>query len=87
MNARIIILTLLCLILVAPAALRAQDTQQHPYSTPADSVELVIDEGAPISKLLESAREMFIADNYALSEMLYKGVLIREPNNLSAMLE
>ncbi len=30
---------------------------------------------------------MFLADNYVLSEMLYKAVLVREPNHLSAMLE
>jgi tetratricopeptide (TPR) repeat protein len=42
---------------------------------------------ASTDELLESAREMFIADNYRLSEMLYKTVLVRDPNHLDAMLE
>jgi tetratricopeptide (TPR) repeat protein len=45
------------------------------------------DTSASADELLESAREMFLADNYPLAEMLYKAVLIREPNHLSAMLE
>ena len=45
------------------------------------------DTTASADELLESAREMFLADNYPLAEMLYKAALIREPNHLSAMLE
>lgn len=37
--------------------------------------------------LLLSAREMFLADNYALAEMLYTCILRRDPSHLSAMLE
>jgi tetratricopeptide (TPR) repeat protein len=37
--------------------------------------------------LLLSAREMFLADNYTLAEMLYTCILRRDPTHLSAMLE
>ena len=45
------------------------------------------DENASTKELLESAREMFLAKNYSVAEMLYKSVLVREPKNVSAMLE
>ncbi len=48
---------------------------------------LEFDTTATADELVESAREMFLADNYPLAEMLYKAALIREPNHLSAMLE
>lgn len=52
-----------------------------------DTTGVTFDPNASTEQLLESAREMFISDSYRLSEMLYKSVLIRDPNNLSAMLE
>jgi tetratricopeptide (TPR) repeat protein len=48
---------------------------------------LVFDDHATTEQLLHSAREMFIARRYDLAEMLYKAILVREPNHLSAMLE
>jgi len=56
-------------------------------SVVADSDTLIFDENATAAELLDSAREMFMADNYALAEMLYKGVLVRDANNVDAMLE
>jgi tetratricopeptide (TPR) repeat protein len=52
-----------------------------------DTTGVTFDPNASIGQLLESAREMFISDSYKLSEMLYKSILIRDPNNLSALLE
>ncbi|UCG52505.1 MAG: DUF4388 domain-containing protein [Candidatus Latescibacterota bacterium] len=51
------------------------------------STEVEFDSTTTVAELLTSAREMFLADNYVLAEMLYKSVLIRESNHLSAMLE
>jgi tetratricopeptide (TPR) repeat protein len=51
------------------------------------SSEVQFDSTATTEELLESAREMFLDDNYVLAEMLYKSVLIREPNHLFAMQE
>ena len=45
------------------------------------------DSTAATEDLLASAREMFVADNYSLAEMLYLCVLDRDPNDLSAILE
>jgi tetratricopeptide (TPR) repeat protein len=65
------------------------DTRPRVFLSPVpfDTSAVVYNESASTDDLLESAREMFIADNLTLSEMLYKSVLVREPNNLSAMLE
>jgi tetratricopeptide (TPR) repeat protein len=52
-----------------------------------DSSPLACDSTAATEDLLLSAREMFLADNYALAEMLYVCVLRRDPNHLSALLE
>jgi tetratricopeptide (TPR) repeat protein len=52
-----------------------------------DDGALECDSAATVSELLASAREMFVADNHALAEMLYRCVLAREPANLSAILE
>lgn len=84
------LLTLACLVLWAPGGgVSGAAWAQVPPGTPAvvDTSGITFDTNASTTELLESAREMFIADNYPLSEMLYKSVLIREPNNLSAMLE
>jgi tetratricopeptide (TPR) repeat protein len=53
----------------------------------AEAGSLAFDENATTDQLLHSAREMFIARQYDLAEMLYKAILVREPNHLSAMLE
>lgn len=65
----------------------AAEVPATPDSYVPDSSSVVFDSDASPEELLESAREMFIADEYNLAEMLYKSVLVREPNNLSAMLE
>ena len=54
---------------------------------PISEGDVQFDSTATTDELLESAREMFLADNYVLAEMLYKSVLIREPNHLFAMQE
>ena len=45
------------------------------------------DTSAATEDLLESAREMFLADRYELAEMLYKCLLRRDPSHVSAILE
>lgn len=53
----------------------------------ADSRPIQVGESAPIADLLASAREMVSARNLPVAEMLYKSVLIREPQNVDAMVE
>jgi tetratricopeptide (TPR) repeat protein len=45
------------------------------------------DPSASEEDLLSAAREMFLADNYDLAELLYKCLLRRDSTNLSAVLE
>ncbi|UCH84789.1 MAG: DUF4388 domain-containing protein, partial [Candidatus Latescibacterota bacterium] len=54
---------------------------------PVTPVDIEFDRTASTDELLESAREMFLADNYVLAEMLYKSILVRDPNHLFAMQE
>jgi tetratricopeptide (TPR) repeat protein len=54
---------------------------------PIESGAAGCDSTVDTNDLLLSAREMFLADNYALAEMLYTCILRREPDHLSAMLE
>jgi tetratricopeptide (TPR) repeat protein len=58
-----------------------------PSSFSFDTGAIVCDSTVDTDDLLLSAREMFLADNYALAEMLYTCILRRDPNHLSAMLE
>lgn len=53
---------------------------------PRDSA-FACDEKATQEELVESAREMFLAGNRALAEMLYQCALARDPNDVSAILE
>ena len=72
-------------LLLTAGAVQSQETKDT--ATAINSDEVSFDENASTPDLLESAREMFLADNYVLAEMLYKSVLVREPNHLDAMLE
>ena len=45
------------------------------------------DTTAATGDLVAAAREMFLADNYELAELLYKCILRRDPAHLSAILE
>ena len=74
------LLVLICVLCAAATAV-AQVGERLTNEVPDFSRDASTDE------LLESAREMFIADNYRLAEMLYKTVLVRDPNHLDAMLE
>lgn len=76
-----------CTFIVAKADPPTGEESLASTASIIDTTGVTFDRNASVDQLLESAREMFISDNYALSEMLYKSVLIREPNNLSAMLE
>ncbi|MDH3215720.1 MAG: tetratricopeptide repeat protein [Candidatus Krumholzibacteria bacterium] len=98
MNARFqkpLAISLLVLSLASPAvtgpgvdAVYARPNPQSTDDPPAnDNPQIGFDRNASTVQLLESAREMFIADRYEIAEMLYKSILVREPENLSAMLE
>jgi tetratricopeptide (TPR) repeat protein len=56
-------------------------------SVPAEAAPSECDGTATTEDVLAAAREMFLADNHALAEKLYKCILRRDPNNLSAILE
>jgi len=63
------------------------DLNADPAAVAHAITTVAFDSTASTVELLESAREMFIADRYDLSEMLYKSVLVREPGNIDAMQE
>jgi tetratricopeptide (TPR) repeat protein len=82
------LLALLLVVVAIGDAMAAPDPQSATDAQrPTGSSTLIFDDNASTDELVESAREMFIADNYELAEMLYKSVLVREPNHLPAMLE
>lgn len=88
----------LCLVLAAvvslsfPASFLHGGVLDDPRATEAlaaagEPESMPFEPDATTDDLLHSAREMFIARRYDLAEMLYKAILVREPNHLSAMLE
>lgn len=58
-----------------------------PGPAPRENGALECDSTASQLDLIESAREMFVAGNYPLAEMLYQCVLSRDPNDVTAILE
>ena len=68
-------------------SLPGDDTGAGLFLPPSDSGAFECDSTVKTDDLLLSAREMFLADNYALAEMLYTCILRRDPSHLSAMLE
>lgn len=81
------VLALLIAFVVVSQASAGQDSRSDRRHTTPQAPTPAFDPNASTDQLMDSAREMFIADNYELAEMLYKSVLVREPNHLSAMLE
>ena len=77
-----VVVILLVLAVATPAIGWSQGTSASPVQSDA-----VFDMNASTDELLESAREMFISDRYDLAGMLYKSVLVRDPNNLAAIQE
>ncbi len=80
----------LAVLVAGPAVGSTLGSDSDPNADPAAAhaiTTVAFDSTASTVELLESAREMFIADRYDLAEMLYKSVLVREPDNIDAMQE
>ena len=80
------------LLLLAPIAAPGQATGPdtgvgtEPPAQP-DSIVVQSDPGTPTRELFEHARSFSAENDYASAAMVYKSILIREPENVTAMLE
>jgi tetratricopeptide (TPR) repeat protein len=70
-----------------PAVSLVEISDMAIIETAALSAPFECDTTAATEDLLGAAREMFLADNYELAELLYKCILRRDSTNLSAILE
>ncbi|MCZ6767594.1 MAG: DUF4388 domain-containing protein [bacterium] len=74
---------------VAPSNVAAQEAPQPQASevSPSSSANAGPEPALTPKELLQRARQMFVARDYPAGEVLYKALLIREPDNINAMIE
>ncbi|MEE9270626.1 MAG: tetratricopeptide repeat protein [Candidatus Krumholzibacteria bacterium] len=82
----------LAFLLLAPITVAAQTGDPGRGATvstdrPSDPAATVVDTSLPTRELIERARTFVALGNYAAAEAALKGILIREPDNVTAMLE
>lgn len=77
------------LLTVAPRNAAAQGAPRPQASevSLSNSADAGPESTLPPQELLRRARQMFVARDYPACEVLYKALLIREPDNISAMME